>query len=213
MTGRIGCVRSSAWIWDFSSTDTTTAPSGGSRYKPTTSRILASSRGSVENLNVSTRCGWMSHLRQILATVENEVPKGLASSRDDQCVTPSPAGGLPPFDNVATTTSISSTSAGRPDPFWSPKPAMPARSYRSRQETTVAPATPPTPPPPPPPRQEPPAARDPPPTTAISVLGSPSAASNTIRARLTSPAGADDDRVNDSSRPRSPSPNTNGAAT
>ena len=56
-SGRIGWVRSRAWIWDFSSTLTTTAPAGGSMYRPTTSRSLASNLGSVENLNVSTRCG------------------------------------------------------------------------------------------------------------------------------------------------------------
>lgn len=40
---------------DFSSTHSTTAFSGGFRYSPTTSRTLASSSGSVENLNVSYR--------------------------------------------------------------------------------------------------------------------------------------------------------------
>src|SRR5665647_1594974 len=50
--GKIGAVRSRAWIWVFSSTQTTTAFVGGSRYRPTTSRILASSSGSVENLTV-----------------------------------------------------------------------------------------------------------------------------------------------------------------
>src|ERR1700732_2002404 len=36
--GRIGCVRSSAWLFDFSSTQTSTAFSGGARQSPTTSR-------------------------------------------------------------------------------------------------------------------------------------------------------------------------------
>jgi hypothetical protein len=35
--GSTGWERSSAWICDFSSTDSTTAPSGGSKYRPTTS--------------------------------------------------------------------------------------------------------------------------------------------------------------------------------
>ena len=73
-SGRIGAVRSSAWIWDFSSTHSTTAFSGGSRYSPTTSRTLASSSGSVENLNVSARHGCRPHLRQILATVTLLIP-------------------------------------------------------------------------------------------------------------------------------------------
>ena len=46
-------VRFSAWIWDFSSTHSTIAFSGGFRYNPITSVILASNSGSVENLNVS----------------------------------------------------------------------------------------------------------------------------------------------------------------
>src|SRR4029450_2108782 len=40
-------------IWAFSYTHSTTAFSGGCRYSPTTSWILASSCGSVENLKVS----------------------------------------------------------------------------------------------------------------------------------------------------------------
>jgi len=55
--GNIGAVRSNAWIWDFSSTHSTIAFSGGARYNPTTSVTLATSWGSVENLNVSTRHG------------------------------------------------------------------------------------------------------------------------------------------------------------
>src|SRR5207237_813310 len=37
---RTGAVRSSAWICDLTSTQRTTTRSGGSRYKPTTSRTL-----------------------------------------------------------------------------------------------------------------------------------------------------------------------------
>ena len=48
---------------------------------------------------------------------------------------------------------------------------------------------------------------------AISALASPSAASNTIRARAANPARTKLDRVNASSRDRSPSRRTNGAAT
>ena len=50
-------VRFSAWIWDFSSTHSTTAFPGGRRYSPITSATLASSSGSVENLNVSALHG------------------------------------------------------------------------------------------------------------------------------------------------------------
>ena len=51
-SGRLGVVRERAWIWAFSSTQTTMARSGGSRYRPTTSRTLAASWGSVENVKV-----------------------------------------------------------------------------------------------------------------------------------------------------------------
>ena len=61
----LGEVRSRAWTWVFSSMQSTTAFSGGFRYSPTTSRTLASSSGSVENLNVSCRHGCRFHSRQI----------------------------------------------------------------------------------------------------------------------------------------------------
>jgi hypothetical protein len=54
--GSIFWVRSNAWIWDFSSTHNTIAFSGGAKYNPTTSLTLATSSGSVENLNVSESC-------------------------------------------------------------------------------------------------------------------------------------------------------------
>jgi hypothetical protein len=47
--GGIGWVRSSAWIWDFSSTHSTTAFSGRARSRPSTSVTLPTSSGSVEN--------------------------------------------------------------------------------------------------------------------------------------------------------------------
>ena len=92
----------------------TTAFSGGFRYRPTTSRIFASSSGSVENLNVSVRHGCSPHLRQIRATEANEIPSSAPNNRADQCVIPNRAGGRPSSASVATTTSISSISGGRP---------------------------------------------------------------------------------------------------
>ena len=65
------------------------------------------------NLNVSIRCGWMPHLRQIRATLANEMPSSAARNRADQCVIPSRSGGLPSSASVATTTSASLISAGR----------------------------------------------------------------------------------------------------
>lgn len=50
--GSTGAVRSRAWIWDFSSTHSTTARSGGSSYRPTTSRTLPMNWGS----SIVSRC-------------------------------------------------------------------------------------------------------------------------------------------------------------
>ena len=91
---------------------TTTALAGGSRYRPTTSRILASSSGSVLNLNVSTFHGCRPHRRQIRATVAKLIPTCSPINRADQCVTPKLAGG---GTKVAATTAVWSWIAGRPD--------------------------------------------------------------------------------------------------
>ena len=50
ISGSTGAVRSSAWIWDFSSTHSTTAASGGLRYSPTMSRTLSMNCGSGDSL-------------------------------------------------------------------------------------------------------------------------------------------------------------------
>ena len=91
--GRIGTVRSRAWIWDFSSTQSTIAFSVGARYNPMTSVTFATSSGSVENLNVSRRHGWTPYSRQARAIGAFPTPRRVASSRLDQCVTPSFFGG------------------------------------------------------------------------------------------------------------------------
>jgi hypothetical protein len=86
-------VRSRAWICGFSSTQSTTAFSSGCRYSPTTSRILASRAGSVENLNVWARHGWTPKRCQIRAMVACEIgvpsaARAVASSWEDQCIAP-----------------------------------------------------------------------------------------------------------------------------
>ncbi len=53
---------------------------GGIEYRPTTSRSLAPTRDRWRTEG-STRCGWMSHLRQIRATEANEIPNRCAISR------------------------------------------------------------------------------------------------------------------------------------
>jgi hypothetical protein len=56
--GKPGWVRSRAWIWLFSSNDSTSACSGGFRYTSTTSSSFSAKRGSLLSLKVSTRCGF-----------------------------------------------------------------------------------------------------------------------------------------------------------
>ncbi len=188
-SGRIGAVGSSAWIWDFSSTLTTTALCGGFRYSPTTSRILASSSGSVENLNVCVRHGCTFHFRQIRATVANDIPSSAPSRRADQCVTPRCGGGAA---SVAANTASSSWVAGRPERGRSPSAASPPARYRLRQVSTVGPDTPTR--------------------RAISALATPCEASSTIRARVTSDTAALEARSTASNRSLSPSFRTRGAA-
>src|SRR5208283_2005521 len=57
-------LRSSAWIWVFSSTHNTNARSGGLRYKPAMSRTFSKNSGSLESLKLSTRCGCRANARQ-----------------------------------------------------------------------------------------------------------------------------------------------------
>ena len=68
----------SAWIWDFSSTHSTTARSGGLRYSPTTSRTLSMNSGSFDSFQDSWRWGCSPNARQIRDTAD--------------CVSPTSAG-------------------------------------------------------------------------------------------------------------------------
>lgn len=96
--------------------------------------ILASSSGSVENLNDSVRCGWRPQLRQIDAISLWLTPIRLASSRLDQCVSPvDSSGGV----NVAATTIASSTTGRRPERGRSQRPSTPLSRNRSRHFLTV----------------------------------------------------------------------------
>ena len=61
---------------------------------------LATSSGSVENLNVSDRHGATPYSRQARATVASPIPRWAESNRPDQCATPSFFGGA---FNVAAT--------------------------------------------------------------------------------------------------------------
>ncbi len=122
-SGSTGAARSSAWAWGFSSTHSTTALSGGLRYRPTTSRTLASSCGSVENLKLSARHGCSPYSRHTLATLTFDRPSSAASSRLDPCVIPSRARG---GSKVASTTATSSVVRGLPGLGRSSSPPIPS---------------------------------------------------------------------------------------
>jgi hypothetical protein len=88
--GSGGRVRSSAWTWLFSSTQGTTARSGGFRYSPTTSRTFPTNCGSGDSLNVSDRCGCGPNARQIRPTVVRPSPLATAIPRVLQWVARAP---------------------------------------------------------------------------------------------------------------------------
>ena len=138
--GRIGAVRSSAWIWDFSSIESTTALSGGFRYSPTTSRTLASSCGSVENLNVSRP-----------PRLQAPLPPDLGDPHVARCPAARPAAGStsasPPAAPAAAPASPAPprprrSCAGRPGFGRSSSPAIPSAAYRFFHAITVGLDTP-----------------------------------------------------------------------
>src|SRR6266542_1056369 len=79
--GSTGWDRSNAWTWDFSSTHSTRACSGGSRYSPTTSRTLSMNCGSELSLKVSARCGLSRNAFQIRPTVDFDSPERFGHRR------------------------------------------------------------------------------------------------------------------------------------
>src|SRR5487761_6345 len=87
--GRLGWVRFNAWIWLFSSTDSTTESSGGFMYNSTTSRSFSSKRLSLDSLKVSTRCGRIPRALHTFWIVDFDNPERFAIDRTDQCVEPS----------------------------------------------------------------------------------------------------------------------------
>ena len=159
----------------------TTAGSGGFRYRPTTSVSLSSNAGSVEILKVATRCGLSPRAFQIRCTVLRLTPACLAIDRVLQWVSP-----LGLECSVACT--ISSTFSAGIDGFgprpWrtSPSLARPSSANRFRQARTVTAVTPTS--------------------SAIRVVATPSAASSNAFARCTCRCGADRARTNTSNASR-----------
>ncbi len=133
-------MRSSAWIWLFSSTHSTTPRSGGFRYRPTTSLSLATNCGSRESLNVSARCGWSPNARQIRCTADCVRPTSAAIDRVDQCVA---SLGADSSVLVITSSTIASVIVrGCPGRGSSTRPSSRSASNRRRHFATVLRCTP-----------------------------------------------------------------------
>ena len=79
-------MRSNAWTAVFSSTQITTARSGGFMYNATMSRTLSTKSGSSDSLKVSSCHGLRPNAFQIRLTVGWDIPNDLASPRVDQWV-------------------------------------------------------------------------------------------------------------------------------
>src|SRR5665213_218353 len=175
----------------FSSRHNTIAFSGGSRYSPHTSMSFSSKCGSVESLNVSTRCGFKPRAAQILCTCAGDTPTLAAIDRTDQCVAPT---GL---ENRVNSTISAIFDSGIT--FFRPRPGATAPSFfnpsaanRVRHARTVPGVTATT--------------------LAIHSLGKPSAAINNTCARCTSRWAATWDFDKASKTGRSASDNDNAAA-
>jgi hypothetical protein len=82
----MGWVRSSACTWLFSSTPSTTAPSGGFQCSPTMSRTFSPNNGSEDSLKFSTRWGCRPKACQIRTMAVCESPIFLAVCRVVQWV-------------------------------------------------------------------------------------------------------------------------------
>ena len=79
-------MRSRAWMPVFSSTQSTTAASGGFKYSPATSLTLSMNCGSGDSLNSSVRWGLSPNACQMECTEDREMPAAAAIDRVDQCV-------------------------------------------------------------------------------------------------------------------------------
>src|SRR5580692_6738642 len=184
----MGCVRSSAWHWLFSSTHSTSAFSGGLRYRPTTSRSFSMKNGSVDSLKLSLRCGWRPSSLKYRWTLVAEIVVSAAIVRTLQCVEPS-AGLVCNVLWINSATRSSSIVRGLPGRTSSYRPLMRCSRNRARHLPTVARVS----------------CR----RLAISLFGSPAAAARTMRARVTSAAGIERERVIEASCDCSASLNIN----
>src|SRR6478736_1101120 len=165
--------------------------SGGFRYNPTTSTSLSSNFGSLDNLNVSTRCGLSPRADHTCCTVDFDTPVAAAMVLQLHWV--SPWGRQ--FKVRSTISSIVSCGMDflRPRPWrtWA-NLTSPSSANRTRHPLTDA--------------------GDTDNAWAIAVFAKPSAAINNARARTTSRCGADHELATVSRTSRCPG-DTNSAGT
>ena len=181
-------MRSSACTEDFSSAHSTIAFSGGFRYRPTTSTSFSSNSGSLDTLNVSTRCGLRPNSFHTRCTVLFDTPAAPAIVLVLQCVSPS---GRHSSVSVTIFSIVASGIEGlRPRPSRTcPNLTRPSSVNRVRQFATVV--------------------RDTDNVAAIVAFVAPSAAISKALARTTSRCAPDCDRANDSNTSRCPSVTVN----
>jgi hypothetical protein len=134
--GITGWDRSSAWTWVFSSTHSTSARSGGFKYRPTMSRTFSTTCGSADSLTLSCRCGLSPNARQIRDTADWLIPVARAIDRVDQCV--AVAGRDSNVFTITSSTRSSVTVRGAPGRGSSDNPSRRRSTNRARHLPTVA---------------------------------------------------------------------------
>jgi len=132
--GKSGCARSSAWIWDFSSTHRMIARFGGDGYNRTISCTLSTNSGAVDSLKVSLRCGCKPNAAQIRRIVVCDSPVAAAIERIDQWV--ASLGVVFSVRSITSATCPSETVRGRPGRFSSVRPSI--RSLRTTSFSLVS---------------------------------------------------------------------------
>jgi len=133
-SGRIGWLRSSAWIWLFSSTHRTARSGAGSDYSPTMSRTFSTKKASVDNLKIGYDA---AATKEADVTVHRAlvIPVSSASERTVQWVAPF---GFD-FNTLFSNPAIRSSSWVRGRPTHLPMQSGNAcRRYRPRQKLTSA---------------------------------------------------------------------------
>ena len=133
-------MRSNAWIWVFSSTQSTIATSGGFRYNPTMSRTLSMNCGSGDSLKSSIWWGLRPNARQIRLIAVCDMPTSFAIDLVDQCV--ASEGVSSSVMTMTRSTAASVIVRGAPGRGSSDNPSRRRATNRARHFPTVAGCTP-----------------------------------------------------------------------